>query len=88
MFSALSEGIYQQKILTFQPKHIQTTTYQNHNGNDVIQNILNFNFLSLTKAGLANSDDLVQIIFDAFWGFLFGYFGAESFQVNPNFLSL
>lgn len=54
-------------------------TYQNHNRNNIVQHRFDFRFLAFAEAGIADADNLVQVVLDPFRRVFFRYFGSQTF---------
>lgn len=74
--------LWQQQLLNLrlgQSRKESKNTHRHHNRNNTVQDGINFDWITIFEANITNTDDFMQIVFDSFTRFFFGYFGTLEF---------
>lgn len=67
---------------------VKGKTHRDHNGDNTVENTIDFCWIAIFEANITNADDFVQIIFNSFGRFLHGYFSTQFLKVLSQFLGL
>lgn len=62
--------------------------HRDHDRDDAVEDAVDVAGFAVLEADIADADDFVQIVFDAFGGLLGGDFGAQALEVFAEFLGL